>query len=80
MNGRMESSRCLGQGDARVSMVALRLGKLYGNDRLYAVCQRAHRLHITTFKSIELMCSIAPHCSMRLPLSHENIRGPEYYH
>jgi hypothetical protein len=33
----------------------LRLGKHYGNDRLEAVCQRAHRLHITTFKSIESM-------------------------
>jgi transposase len=72
----------------RSALGVLRLGKHYGNDRLEAVCQRAHKLHITTFKSIESMLKnnldrvalIEPSASRQLPLLHENIRGPEYYH
>jgi transposase len=72
----------------RSALGVLRLGKHYGNDRLEAVCQRAHKLHITTFKSIESMLknnldrtALAEQDATRqLPLLHENIRGPEYYH
>jgi len=72
----------------RSALGVLRLGKLYGNDRLEAVCQRAHALHITTFKSIESMLKnnldrtalVDEVGSKQLPLLHENIRGPEYYH
>ena len=66
----------------------LRLGKHYGNDRLEAVCQRAHTLRITTFKSIESMLKnnldrsalVEEDATRQQPLLHENIRGPEYYH
>jgi transposase len=72
----------------RSALGVLRLGKHYGNDRLEAVCRRAHTLHITTFKSIESMLKnnldrtpLADEGATRqLPLLHENIRGPEYYH
>lgn len=72
----------------RSALGVLRLGKHYGADRLEAVCQRAHKLHITTFKSIESMLKNnldrAPldqeATPRQLPLLHENIRGPEYYH
>jgi transposase len=72
----------------RSALGVLRLGKHFGNDRLEAVCQRAHKLHITTFKSIESMLknnldrtALAEQDAARqLPLLHENIRGPEYYH
>jgi transposase len=72
----------------RSALGVLRLGKHYGNDRLEAVCLRAHKLHITTFKSIESMLknnldrtALAEEDATRqLPLLHENIRGPEYYH
>ena len=72
----------------RSCLGVLRLGKHYGNDRLEAVCQRAHRLHITTFKSIESMLKnnldrtalVDEDATSQLPLLHENIRGPEYYH
>jgi transposase len=72
----------------RSALGVLRLGKHYGNDRLEAVCQRAHKLHITTFKSIESMLKnnldrtplVDEVASRQLPLLHENIRGPEYYH
>jgi transposase len=53
----------------RSALGVLRLGKLYGNDRLEAVCQRAHALRITSFKSIESMLrttSIAARWSTRL--------------
>lgn len=72
----------------RSALGVLRLGKHYGNTRLEAVCQRAHKLHITTFKSIESMLKnnldrvtlTEQNESRQLPLLHENIRGPEYYH
>lgn len=72
----------------RSALGVLRLGKLYGNDRLEAVCQRASRLHIATFKSIESMLknnldrlALAEEATPRqLPLIHENLRGPKYYH
>ena len=72
----------------RSALGVLRLGKLYGNDRLEAVCQRAHALHITTFKSIESMLKnnldrtalVDELGTRQVPLLHENIRGPEYYH
>jgi transposase len=72
----------------RSALGVLRLGKHYGNARLEAVCQRAQQLHITTFKSIESMLKNnldrlplpEPAAPSQLPLSHENIRGPEYYH
>jgi len=72
----------------RSALGVLRLGKLYGNDRLEAVCQRAHALHITSFKSIESMLKnnldrtalVDELGTRQVPLVHENIRGPEYYH
>ena len=73
----------------RAALGVLRLGKHYGNARLEAVCGRALTLHITTFKSIESMLKNnldrapaldALATTSQLPLLHENIRGPDYYH
>jgi transposase len=72
----------------RSALGVLRLGKLYGNARLDAVCRRALKLHIISFKSIESMLKnnldrvalAEQNDSRQLPLLHENIRGPEYYH
>lgn len=65
----------------------LRLGKHYGEARLEAACVRALRIGATTFKSVE---SILKHnldlqpvpatAQTELPLAHDNVRGPEYYH
>ncbi len=65
----------------------LRLGKHYGDARLEAACLRALRIGATTFKSVE---SILKHnldlqplpdaAQPDLPLAHDNVRGPEYYH
>lgn len=65
----------------------LRLGKTYGQDRLEAACQRALHIGTASYKSIE---SILKHGLDReplpepkqpaLPIDHDNIRGPKYYH
>jgi len=72
----------------RAALGVLRLGKHYGNPRLEAVCERAQRLRIANFKSIESMLknnldrTALPEepDPRQLPLMHENIRGPEFYH
>lgn len=72
----------------RAALGVLRLGKHYGNPRLEAVCERAQRLRIASFKSIESMLkNNLDHAPLpeepsarQLPLIHENIRGPEFYH
>jgi len=72
----------------RAALGVLRLGKHYGNPRLEAACERAHRLRITSFKSIESMLKnhleraplVEELTPRQLPLIHENIRGPEFYH
>lgn len=65
----------------------LRLGKTYGDERLEAACQRALVLGSCRYKSIE---SILKHRldeqpleeaqELALPDTHDNIRGPAYYH
>jgi transposase len=65
----------------------LRLGKHYGEARLEAACGRALRIGAASFKSIE---SILKHkldmqplpkpAQSALPLAHDNVRGPKYYH
>ncbi len=65
----------------------LRLGKAYGDERLEAACRRALTLGSCRYKSIE---SILKHRLDELPLeeqqelalpdTHDNIRGPAYYH
>ena len=65
----------------------LRLGKHYGAARLQAACVRALHIGAASYKSIE---SILKHkldlkplpepAQPALPLSHDNVRGPKYYH
>jgi len=66
----------------------LRLEKLYGADRLEAACLRALRAGARSYKRVE---SILKRGLDRTPLpddspdtatssSHENVRGPDYYH
>lgn len=65
----------------------LRLAKSYGDTRLEAACQRALTLGTYAVRSIE---SILKHRldeqplgepqELPLPLEHDNIRGPSYYH
>jgi transposase len=72
----------------RAALGVMRLGKHYGNPRLEAACERAHQLRITSFKSIESILKnnleraplLEEATPRQLPLIHENIRGPEFYH
>ena len=65
----------------------LRLAKVYGEQRLESACRRALILDTCAVRSIESILkhrldeqplSSEPH--PQLPLDHDNIRGPSYYH
>ena len=66
----------------------IRLGRVYGNDRLEAACARGVAIGVRSYRQVE---SILRHGLDRLPLpaaqpepakspiDHENLRGPDYY-
>lgn len=65
----------------------LRLGQHHGAERLEAACRRALHIGSASYKSIE---SILKHkldqaplpepAQPALPIDHDNVRGPKYYH
>jgi transposase len=81
-----ECSRHPLQG-ARTSLGILRLGPMYGSDRLERACERALLIGALTYKSIR---SILKKGLDRLPppeppppvsaIQHDNIRGAQYFH
>jgi transposase len=65
----------------------LRLGNAYGEERLEAACRRALTLGSCRYKSIESILKhrlddkpLEEQQELGLPESHDNIRGPSYYH
>jgi transposase len=65
----------------------LRLGNAYGDKRLEAACQRALILGSCRYKSLESILKhrldeqpLQEQQELPLPESHDNIRGPAYYH
>ena len=65
----------------------LRLGKAYGEERLEAACRRALTLGSCRYKSIESILKhrldeqpLEEQQELALPESHDNLRGPSYYH
>ncbi|MEO9699777.1 MAG: IS21 family transposase, partial [Marinobacter alexandrii] len=65
----------------------LRLGQSYGESRLEAACQRALMLGSCRYKSIESILKhrldqqpLEEQQELALPDTHDNIRGPAYYH
>jgi transposase len=66
----------------------LRLGKTYGEGRLEAACTRALKIGAASYKSIESILKHGldreplpePAPASQLPLDHDNVRGPKYYH
>ena len=65
----------------------LRLGKRYGEARLEAACVRALRIGAASFKSVESILKhkldlqpLSDETQSTLPLAHDNVRGPGYYH
>jgi transposase len=84
---RMLAARRHPQQGFRACLGILRLGKHYGEARLEAACTRALAIGATNYRSVE---SILKHrldqnplpeaTNATLPLFHDNIRGPDYYH
>ena len=64
----------------------LRLGKRYGEARLEAACNRALRVRARSYRHVESILKngldrvAAPDEQTTLPLTHENVRGRDYYH
>jgi transposase len=64
----------------------MRLAKTYTPARLEAACERALKLQAMSYKSIEsilkrrLEDAPLPAESTTTPITHENLRGPAYYH
>ncbi len=64
----------------------LRLGKRYGDARLEAACRRALHVRARSYRHVESILKngldrVAMNDEQtRLPLSHENVRGRDYYH
>jgi transposase len=63
----------------------LRLGKLYGKDRLEAACQRAFAIGASRYKSIRSILEkgldreALPEAKPAPAIVHTNLRGPDYY-
>ena len=71
----------------RAALGILRLSKPYGEARLEAACTRALAIGATNYRSVESilknrldMNPLPEQSSATLPLFHDNIRGPDYYH
>ena len=80
-------SRLHPQQGFRACMGVMRLGKLYGAERLEAACGRALRLTAVSYRSINsiLKSGLDRQSAPMSPpavasISHENIRGSQYYH
>ena len=64
----------------------LRLGKRYGDVRLEAACGRALRVRARSYRHVESILKngldrvVATEEQTSLPLTHENVRGRDYYH
>jgi transposase len=81
------SSRPHPQQGFRSCLGIMRLGKEYGADRLEAACLRALFIGGMSFKSIQAILKAGldrrplPEEAPEVPvISHDNIRGPRYYH
>ena len=80
------SSRPHPQQGFRACLGIMRLGKLYGEERLEAACARALCIQAVNYKSIESILKngldrkpLKPKRTPAAPIEHDNIRGPEYY-
>jgi transposase len=80
------ASRVHPQQGFRACLGIMRLGKVYGAERLEAACTRALIIESVSYKSIESILKkeldkqpLAPAQPPNDPIEHDNIRGPEYY-
>ena len=71
----------------RSALGIMRLGKRFGEERLEAACRRALTLGACSYKSIESILrqgldrkALPEQQDLELSITHENIRGADYYH
>lgn len=73
----------------RACLGIMNLGTSYGKERLEAACSRALALGTTSYKSIQSILKtgldsqplpVKTDKQLELPIDHDNIRGPGYYH
>ena len=71
----------------RAALGIMRLAKQYGNDRLEAACKRASAYRIYSYRGVESILHTGAdrkeakqEAPPAPPISHDNIRGPGYYH
>jgi len=77
------------QQSYRACMGVLRLSKEFGNQRMEAACARALKLNAASYRSIHSIlkngldrqdnAATASSPQASLPLTHPNVRGPEYF-
>jgi transposase len=79
-------SRSHPQQGFRACLGIMRLGKVYGPERLEAACARARAIESVSYKSIESILKkeldkqpLSPKQPEKSSIEHDNIRGPEYY-
>lgn len=71
----------------RSALGIMRLAKEYGNERLEAACKRAFSFRIYSYRGVESILKTGAdrkegkkEVLSALPILHDNIRGPGYYH
>ena len=79
-------SRAHPQQGFRSCLGIMRLGKIYGAERLEAACTRATALGTSSYRSLESMLRLgierkplAGRDQPSDPIAHTNVRGPNYY-
>jgi transposase len=85
--GHIMANRPHPQQGFRSCLGILRLGERFGAERLEAACARALRLNACRYKSIESMLqrgldrqALPEQQSLDLPVAHDHLRGPGYFH
>ncbi len=87
--GNVQTLNNLCRPGPRSCLGIMSLGKSYGKDRLEAACGRALALGTTSSKSIQSILKtgldsqplpVQTDKQLELPIDHDNIRGPGYYH
>jgi transposase len=83
----MLGSRRHPQQSYRACLGVLRMGKDYSNSRLEAACSRALAINAANYRSVSSILkngldkqSQIEATQTTLPLTHSEVRGPEYYH
>jgi transposase len=72
----------------RAAVGIIRLGKRYGNSRVEAACRRAYSTNAISYSSVDSILKQRldelplPQDAKQtsLPICHDNVRGPSYYH